>query len=204
MDKLANILTVFIHIPGIILAVTLHEYTKAAVSNALGDPTPKSQKRLTLNPLKHLDAAGFLLLFFFRLGWGKPVETKPFAYKNRKRDELIVYTLPSVMNLLIGAALALAARFMPGAAQGAGIWTVFFTAMIRAAASINLGYFFFNLLPIYPMDGARVLSILKPEWGMNVKLREPYLQIAMMLFLCFGLLGQFFQGFVSGIMGALS
>ncbi|MDR1704581.1 MAG: site-2 protease family protein [Clostridiales bacterium] len=203
LDKLVDILSFFIHVPGIVLAVTIHEYTKAAASHMLGDPTPKNQKRLTLNPFKHLDAAGFLLLFLFRFGWGKPVETRPFAYKKRKRDALIVYTLPSVLNLLIGALLGLAARFMPASADVSDVWTGFFTNMLIAGATINIGYFFFNLIPVHPLDGAQVLSVIKPEWGMKVKLREPYLQIAMMLMLCFGLLGQFFSGFITGIIGVI-
>ena len=92
-----------ISIPGILVAATVHEFTRALLSTIFGDNYPKSKGRLTLNPVKHFEPIGFLLMFYSGgFGWGKPVETSALYYKDRKKQTLLVAILPSVVNLILG------------------------------------------------------------------------------------------------------
>ncbi|MBR6652716.1 MAG: site-2 protease family protein, partial [Anaerotignum sp.] len=102
MEITNTLLLMVIGIPGILVATTIHEFTRALLSTIFGDNYPKSQKRLTLNPVRHFEPIGFLLMFYSGgFGWGKPVETSALYYKNRKRDTLLVAILPSVVNLVM-------------------------------------------------------------------------------------------------------
>ena len=89
-----NLLTWFsdklIILPGIVIGLSMHEFAHAAVAYKLGDPTPKMQGRVTINPLAHIDWLGFIALFLCGFGWGKPVQINQFNFKNRRRDELFV------------------------------------------------------------------------------------------------------------------
>ena len=193
MTALISFLGLFIHIPGIVIACILHGYSRAAVSSALGDTNPKRLGRLTLNPLKHLEPIGFLCMFFFGLGWARPVETKPFGYKNRRKSEIIVAVLPLTVNLL-GAAIFSAASHVMAASIPYDIlfwggWTRLAYNMLTAGAYFNLTFVIFHLIPIYPLDGAQILNLINPRWAGKIMYNQPIAQTALMLLLCFGILG---------------
>ena len=97
-------------IPGIILGVTLHEAGHAYASHFLGDPTPKSQGRLSINPIRHMDPFGFLFLIIAGFGWGRPVEVSPYYYKNKRRDEFIVSIAGVTVNFLLAVIFAFLTR----------------------------------------------------------------------------------------------
>ena len=99
-------------IPGIVIGLAFHEFAHGFVSHKLGDPTPKMQGRLTLNPASHIDPVGFLCLFFAGFGWGVPVQIDPRYYKHRRRDEFMVSIAGVVMNLLIALFFALILRLI--------------------------------------------------------------------------------------------
>lgn len=147
-------------LPGILIGLTFHEAAHGYASYKLGDPTPKLQGRLTLNPLSHVDPIGFLTLFFAGFGWGRPVEINPMYYKNRRRDELIVSLAGVATNLLIAIAACFAMRFTINHIAGHGMNIVsqsiffIFDYMMR----INIVLMVFNLLPIPPLDGFGVLT----------------------------------------------
>jgi len=147
-------------LPGILIGLTFHEAAHGYASYKLGDPTPKLQGRLTLNPLSHVDPIGFLTLFFAGFGWGRPVEINPMYYKNRRRDELIVSLAGVVTNLLIAIAACFAMRITINHIAGHGMNIVsqsiffIFDYMMR----INIVLMVFNLLPIPPLDGFGVLT----------------------------------------------
>ena len=98
-----SFLVILLGIPGILVATTVHEFVRALASTVLGDNYPKSQGQVTLNPVKHFEPIGFLMMLYSGgFGWGKPVETSALYYKNRKRDTLLVAILPTVVNLILG------------------------------------------------------------------------------------------------------
>ena len=98
-----SFLVILLGIPGILVATTVHEFVRALTSTVLGDTYPKSQGQVTLNPVKHFEPIGFLMMLYSGgFGWGKPVETSALYYKNRKRDTLLVAILPTVVNLILG------------------------------------------------------------------------------------------------------
>ena len=148
-------------LPGIIIGLSFHEYAHAKASNLLGDPTPRLQGRVSLNPMAHIDPVGFLFLLLIGFGWGKPVQIDPRYYKHRRRDELIVALAGVTMNLLIAIvgmgimriAYGAAAPFLLGTQAGQIVGNV-----LSGMVSINLVLMFFNLIPLPPLDGFGIIT----------------------------------------------
>lgn len=172
--------------PGLLVATTVHEFTRALVSHKLGDTLPKSQGRLTLNPIKHFEPIGFLLLFYSGgFGWGKPVETNSIRYKNRKRDVLLVAILPSVANLLVAFLMAGIFEVLPVTTNA------LVKAFLSYTARYNVGLAVYNILPVSPMDCTKVLSVTLPSNQYFKYLQnEKIIQMLFLFFLFFGM----FQG----------
>ena len=153
-DLQATLLT----LPGLILALTLHEYAHAKVSDRLGDPTPSAQGRLTLNPLAHMDPVGTVFLIFAGFGWGKPVEIDGRYYRNPARDMMLVALAGPVSNFIqsivwffVYGALV---TFAPIESSYA---LAMLTSMVLYAGLINVSLGVFNLLPLPPLDGSKIL-----------------------------------------------
>ena len=107
-----DFMDMLISIPGIIIGLSFHEFAHGAVSYALGDPTPKLQGRLTINPMAHMDPFGFLALMFAGFGWGVPVQIDPRYYKHRRRDEMLVALAGVTMNLLLAVLFSFILRLL--------------------------------------------------------------------------------------------
>ena len=147
-------------LPGIIIGLSFHEAAHALVSYKLGDPTPKMQGRVTLNPLAHIDPVGFLALLFIGFGWGVPVEVDPRYYKNRRSGELLVSLAGVVTNLLLAVVFALLSRFALEHMsydfyQGAG---QILLQLMLYVVYINLILMLFNLIPVPPLDGFGIVT----------------------------------------------
>lgn len=144
-------------LPGLILALTVHEYAHAVVSDRLGDPTPSAQGRLTLNPFAHLDPIGTAFLIFAGFGWGKPVQVNERYYRNPVRDTMLVALAGPVSNFIQGffwfMVLGAMVTFMPMTSAFAGALYL----VVLYAASINISLGVFNLLPLPPLDGSKIL-----------------------------------------------
>ena len=181
-----------ISIPGILVAATVHEFTRALLSMIFGDNYPKSQGRVTLNPIKHFEPIGFLLMFYSGgFGWGKPVETSALYYKDRKKHTLMVAILPSVVNLILGLIFLVIYKMMER--SGANYYLV---ALLNYLCYYNTAIAVYNLLPVAPMDCVKVLAVLMPanqyyKYMQNEKL----IQMIFLFLLFFGL--------VTGIMDAI-
>ncbi len=106
-------------IPGLILALSVHEYAHALAAVKCGDESPRMMGRLTLNPIQHIDPWGLIALFFFKFGWGRPVPINPNNFNNPKRDEIVVSLAGPVANLL----LAIVTGLVLGIVYKAGMWT---------------------------------------------------------------------------------
>jgi Zn-dependent protease len=146
-------------LPGLILGLTVHEFSHAKMANRLGDPTPDHQGRLTLNPLAHIDPVGFICLIFAGFGWGKAVQVDPSYFRNPPRDNMLVALAGPISNLILAFVLFIIYPFvyyffLPGNATLNGIMYT----MVFLAAQINLCLFAFNLLPFPPLDGSKILS----------------------------------------------
>lgn len=134
---------------GLVIAITIHEYAHALAADKLGDPTPRANGRLTLNPLRHLDPLGTIILIFANFGWGKPVPIDPYNFRQPRRDEIIVSLAGPISNFILAIILSKLAIFVP---------------LFYYFAVINLYLGIFNLLPIPPLDGSKIfLNILPIE-----------------------------------------
>lgn len=146
-------------LPGIIVGLSFHEFAHAWVSDKLGDPTPRRQGRVTLNPLAHIDWIGFIALLLVGFGWGKPVQIDPSYYKNRRRDEFLVAIAGVTMNLILAVVLSLPAKAMLKAfSTGRSDLVYNIYLILFYAVMINLVLMIFNLIPCPPLDGWGILT----------------------------------------------
>ena len=164
----------------ILLAVTLHEVAHGWVADRLGDPTARLAGRLTLNPIKHLDLIGTLVFFFTRMvGWAKPVPVNPFMFKDPRRDMMWVALAGPMSNILLAGVFAIVLRFVlqlsfPPFPLLLKIF-VPVALMLKVGVVINLGLAIFNIIPIPPLDGGRILAGLLPRETAEVFAKiEPY------------------------------
>jgi len=156
------ILAKILMLPGIILGLSLHEFAHAWMSDKLGDPTPRRQGRLTINPLAHIDWIGFAALVLVGFGWGRPVEIDPRYYKKPRRDEFLVAIAGVTMNLIIAVVLSFVVKGLQSAFYSTGgsavienLYLIFFYAV-----SINVVLMIFNLIPCPPLDGWGIITQL--------------------------------------------
>lgn len=182
------ILTKLLTLPGIIIALSFHEFAHAWVSDRLGDPTPRRQGRITLNPFAHIDWIGFILLLLVGFGWGRPVEIDPSYYKNRRRDEFLVSIAGVTMNLIVAVLFSIPARLMVKAVGGAGVPDIVYNIylMIFYTVSINLVLMIFNLIPCPPLDGWGIVTQLfrldRKKWWYNVYRYGTFILLALIMF----------------------
>ena len=163
MELLALLLT----LPGVIIAITFHEFAHAYVADKLGDDIPRRQGRVTLNPLAHIDPVGFFMLIFVHFGWGKPVEINPTNF-NRKRSmakqEMLVALAGPLMNIIIALILTIILFAINTFAPS---FTITMTGLIislvlQMAISVNIGLGIFNLIPLPPLDGSKIFINILP------------------------------------------
>ena len=173
--------------PAILFGLTIHEFSHGWVAWQLGDPTAKMMGRLTLNPLKHLDPIGTIALFLFRFGWAKPVPIDPRNFRHPTRDMAISALAGPVANLLTAAAAGLILRMLDLFHVGGFVWM-----LTRNFVLFNLILCFFNLLPIPPLDGSRLLYHLLPP-----RLAEGYARLERYGFLI--LIGIILAGSLTGV-----
>lgn len=173
----------------LIMSVVAHEMAHGYAADALGDPTPRNQGRLSLNPLVHLDPIGSFILPFFTymiggiiFGWARPVEFNPYNLRHPKRDEMIIAMAGPATNAIIAIVFGLIVRY--SASIGLSATMVTFAATI---AIINLALMVFNLIPIPPLDGSKVLLNLIPDTWHEFK--QFLIQNSLFIFILFLIFG---------------
>lgn len=183
-----SLLSLLLTLPGVIIAITFHEFAHAFAADRLGDTTPKNQGRLNLNPLSHIDPVGFVLLIFAHFGWGKPVQINPNNFtKNVSMEtgEAIVSIAGPAMNLLIAIILTIIYyiiyTFFP-MFMITNIGSIIIT-LILATITVNIGLCIFNLIPLPPLDGSKIFIKFIPY-----KLKYWFQQNEQMLYMIFLLL----------------
>lgn len=152
----SNPLLFFVYLIALLVAITIHEFSHAKVADYLGDPTPRLQGRINLNPIVHIDLIGILFLFFFGFGWGKPVVFDPFNLKNPRRDAALISIAGPCSNLILALLLSIILRLLIYFKQGFLITMGinFLTPIIFL--NVILGVF--NILPIHPLDGFKIVG----------------------------------------------
>ena len=156
----------------ILIALSVHEWAHAFVANKLGDPTARNMGRLTLNPIAHLDPLGTILFLTVGFGWGKPVPINPGYFKHPKRDTAIVSLAGPFSNFILAilcfVGLALvdgglgSARDLRSADASGNVGKVFLQSLFASSLFLNLALMAFNLLPVAPLDGSKILGAFIP------------------------------------------
>lgn len=187
---MTELLDKLIILPGILLAISIHEFSHALAAVKLGDDTPILQGRLTLNPLKHLDPIGFIFLLIVGFGWAKPVMINSRNFKNPRRDDIIVSLAGPLSNFVMAfifmGLMKILDMFVPVTQTTQIVWLIF-----SGTVSINLVLMIFNLMPIPPLDGHHILgNIGGPKvWNFYNKYFNQ-LRIIMIFLIIFNVMGK--------------
>ena len=184
--------TILLMVPAILIALTFHEFAHGYVAYRLGDPTAKMMGRLTLNPLAHLDPIGTLMIFLVRFGWAKPVPVDPRNLRNPKRDMLWIAAAGPLMNMGLALISGLLIRVLWAAGlatpHAGGSGNVLFT-MLYLSLYINLALAIFNILPLPPLDGSKILAgILPNRYGPQLAILESRGPFILMGIIVFGMI----------------
>ena len=152
-----ELFTTLLMLPGLILAITIHEYSHAKMADKLGDPTPEAQGRVTLNPLAHIDPIGMICLLVAGFGWGKPVQIDPSRMRSPAKDSMLVALAGPVSNFILAFISFLAYGILYFALPHESTLSLILLTMVYVCAQINLSLGVFNLLPFPPLDGSKIL-----------------------------------------------
>lgn len=189
-----GILMTLLTLPGVILAITFHEFAHAFVADRFGDTTPRSQGRLTLDPAKHLDPIGFFLLIFANIGWGRPVEINPRNFtsnKSRESCEMWVSLAGPLTNFILAIILTVIYYALRIFITNPNNIIEIITTVVYCAISVNIGLGVFNLIPMPPLDGEKIFRRFLPynaiEW---LDKNEQILHMLFMLLWITGLLSK--------------
>lgn len=149
-------------LPAVLIAISLHEFAHGLASYKLGDPTPRVEGRLSVNPFKHLDLLGTLALIFFGFGWAKPVSVNPRYYENQKAGMVKVALAGPLMNFFVAFVCLFIMVLIDRNITNSTIVS-YFTNLLYFTAAINIGLGVFNLIPIPPLDGSKVVAAILPS-----------------------------------------
>lgn len=185
-----NPLLLIFSLVALVIAISIHEFAHAYAADRLGDPTPRLQGRLTLNPLAHLDLIGSLMILIAHFGWGKPVQFDPFNLRNPRKDSAIISIAGPATNFIfaiICSALLHLLYYMP--AVNASLISTMASGLLQTFIIVNLALGVFNLVPIHPLDGFKIVEGMLPdEYARQWHELEGYGMI-FLLFLAFPILG---------------
>ncbi len=155
-----SLMQIIAGIPGLLIAIVLHEYAHARMAVALGDFTPRLMGRLTLNPMAHIDPIGLVCMFLVHFGWAKPVSINPNNFRKPRRDDILVSLAGPMANFLIAFLTLAILLFLlqSGMQMSIGMRSVLLLIVIY-----NINFGIFNLIPLPPLDGSHVLVQLLPR-----------------------------------------
>ena len=161
MDFMDALIYVLSTLAVIFLTLPIHEFAHAFAADRLGDPTPRYQGRLTLNPFAHLDIIGSLCILFFGVGFAKPVQVNPYNFKNSKTGMGIVAFAGPASNLIVAFLSLLIVKIISLFAVSQ--LAIYIVSFLVSVARINVSLAVFNLIPVPPLDGSRILGIILPD-----------------------------------------
>lgn len=162
---MSSLQEILFRVPAVLLALTIHECAHGYVAYKLGDPTAKYNGRLSLSPLAHLDIMGTLCMLLFGFGWAKPVPVNPMYFKNPKQGMSLIGLAGPLSNLLQALiySLLLGIGYRTGFFFSQSTFTQFLMTFLIVALSLNVGLAIFNLIPIPPLDGSKILAVFLPN-----------------------------------------
>ncbi|MCE7910294.1 MAG: site-2 protease family protein [Candidatus Brocadia sp.] len=166
-----NFNNLLITIPVILYALTIHEYFHGWTANKFGDSTARLQGRLTLNPLAHIDILGALCFVFANFGWGKPVPINPYNFRNPRRDNVIVSFAGPASNFVSAFLFGVTFQLLRNATFIPVNVSANVLQLLLAGIGVNLSLAFFNMIPLFPLDGSHILEGLLP-YRMAQKYKE--------------------------------
>ena len=215
-DIKSYIIQLLLSLPIILLALSLHETAHGYVAYKLGDPTARNLGRLTLNPVKHLDPIGFLCMLLAGFGWANPVPINSRNFKNPRRDIALTSIAGPVSNLLLAFIFVIIFRFsyepiMTNSMRAMLTGNTFLSnalqytyIFIYLAIQMNITLAVFNLLPIPPLDGSKILYMfLPPKTYFKIAPYERYISIAFMLLLLTGIISPLLSTVTEYIMNGM-
>lgn len=184
---ITNINSLLTAIPAILMAIIFHEFAHGKVAYMLGDPTPKYQKRLTLNPLNHLDPIGTLMFVVVGFGWAKPVQVNPLHFQGDRRKGMMMVSLAGpTMNLVLAYLGAVGWQLTMNSAN----W--YLPSFFQSLVIYNVILALFNLIPVPPLDGSKILAgLLPPSQSHLIYSLERYGPMILLLLLFTGIIGNF-------------
>ena len=184
---------------GVLLCLTVHETCHGLAAYALGDPTAKERNRLSLNPLHHIDWLGLAAMFLCGFGWAKPVPVDMRYFKKPKTGMAVTALAGPVSNMLLALLLILCASIIAGAAPANAV-TVWLFDFLLGTAVLSVGLGLFNLVPIPPLDGSKVLFALLPERAYLTLMRyERYGMLVLLLLVWLDVGGSYLSGAIGAV-----
>jgi len=205
-----SLIGLLLTIPAAFITMALREKSRAHCSDRLGDPTPRKNGLLSGNPLKYIDPLGFIITLIFGFGWGNPTPTSPLYYKDRKKGVVITNLTPILVNLFTGLLAAALAQILLPVLQrlfAEGNFTIYYVLfwvreIIVMLSRVSVGTALFNLIPIYPLDGAKILqTFLSPNSAVKMTQNEKLLQVLLLVLMFFGIVGMIIHPVTALIVG---
>ncbi len=168
----------------IILALSVHEFAHAFIADKMGDPTARISGRMTMDPTRHLDPLGFIALLFFGFGWAKPVPINTANFNNRKKGTILVSLAGPLSNLILAVVFSILYKFVAPIINNEVLYYI-----LQYGVVINISLMVFNLIPIPPLDGSKILASLLPyEYEEKFYRYEHYLYLLLILLLVTGMI----------------
>ena len=204
LTNTSELLSLLMSLPAVLIAITFHEFAHAFVTDKLGDDTPRRQGRLNLNPFSHLDPIGTIMLIFAGFGWGKPVEINPRNFnRNVKMNvaEAMVAAAGPIMNFIIAIIFSVIYAIIFKFASSFMVTQtgMIITLMLQSCVIMNLGLGIFNLIPLPPLDGSKIVLSFLPYNAKNwVQQYGQYFYIAFVIIWITGIAGIIISPLISG------
>ena len=184
--------SILLRLCAVFLCLTIHETCHGLAAYALGDPTAKRAHRLSLNPLRHIDWLGLAMMFVAGFGWAKPVPVNPNYFKKPKQGMAVTALAGPASNFLLALLAMLISRLIYLYAPYNPVWQTVFDFCLYTVAPLSIGLGLFNLLPLPPLDGSKVLAMFLPDRAYAVWMRYERYGMLVLLLLSFADIGSSF------------
>ncbi len=195
-DLESTVIRILLSLPIVLLSLSMHEMAHGYIASKLGDPTAKNLGRVTLNPIKHLDPIGFICMVLFGIGWANPVPINSRYFKKPRRDMALSAAAGPISNIILAIIFAVILKItytvllpVTFTSETSLLIAEIFLSFLLLGVRLNITLAVFNLIPIPPFDGSRILYVfLPPKYYFGVMKYERYIAIGIMLLLFLGVL----------------